>query len=95
MHVLALRIELHLPGCRTLKQKRAVIRPVVDGLRARHRLSIAEVDRQDDHRSSTIGVAIVSGSVRTCEELADEVERFVWSRPDVEVTEVERSWLEA
>ena len=94
MHVLALRVELHLPGCRTLKQKRAAVRPVVDGLRARHRVSVAEVDHQDEYQLATVGVALVSGSVRTCEELADEIERFIWSRPDVEVVEIVRSWLE-
>ncbi len=94
MHVLALRVELHLPGCRTLKEKRAVVRPVVEGIRARHRVSVAEVDHQDEYRRSTVGVALVSGSVATCEQLADEIERFVWSRPDLEVVEIVRTWLE-
>ncbi len=94
MHVLALRVELHLPGCRTLKEKRAVVRPVVDGIRARFRVSVAEVGHQDEYQRCTVGVALVSGSVHTCEELAAEVERFVWSRPDLEVIEIVRSWLE-
>jgi uncharacterized protein YlxP (DUF503 family) len=94
VHVLALRVELHLPGCRTLKDKRSVVRPVVDGIRVRHRVSVAEVGHQDEYQSATVGVALVSGSVRTCEELADEIERFVWSRPDLEVVEIARTWLE-
>ncbi len=55
---------------------------------------MAEVDHQDTWQLASIGVAIVSGSAATCTSVADEVERFVWSRPDVEVLAVERTWLE-
>jgi uncharacterized protein YlxP (DUF503 family) len=93
VHVLALRIELRLPGARSLKEKRARVRPIVDSLRARQRISVAEVDHQDDWRLATIGAAIVSGSAATCSSVGDEVERFVWSRPDVEVLSIDRTWM--
>jgi uncharacterized protein YlxP (DUF503 family) len=94
VHVLAIRIELRLPDARSLKAKRSFVRPIVDGIRAHHRISVAEVDHQDSWQLASIGAAIVSGSAATCTSVADEVERFVWSRPDVEVLEVERTWLE-
>jgi uncharacterized protein len=94
VHVLAVRIDLHLPESRSLKAKRSQVRPIVDGIRARHRISVAEVDHQDSWQLASIGVAIVSGSAAACASVADEVERFVWSRPDVEVLGVDRSWLE-
>ena len=37
-------LELHLPGARSLKDRRQVVRRVKDRLRARHNLSIAELD---------------------------------------------------
>lgn len=37
-------LELHLPGSRSLKDRRQVLRRVKDRLRARHNLSIAELD---------------------------------------------------
>jgi uncharacterized protein YlxP (DUF503 family) len=36
----------------------------------------------------------VSSSARVVQEIVDDVERFVWSFPDIEVTEVRRHWLE-
>ncbi len=94
MHVLALSVELRLPGCTSLKQKRSTLRPIVDGIRVRHHLSVAETDHNDQWQRAEIGVAVVSGSVNHAEDLADRVERFVWSRPDVEVTRADRQWME-
>lgn len=95
MFVCALCIELFLPACHSLKEKRAVVRPVIEGLRNRFVVSVAEVGFQDKWQRCSVGVAIVSGSVGQVNEIADNVERFVWSFPELEVTSIERSWLDA
>lgn len=94
MEVLAVRFELHLPQPRSLKEKRAVLRPVVEGIRSRFRLSVAEVDHQDLHQRAAVGVAIVSGDAAECERIAGEVSRFVWSRTDLEVLSEVHTWAE-
>ena len=63
-------------------------------MKQRFHVSVAETDHQDQWQRSEIGVAIVSSSVGAAEELADAAERFVWSRPDVEVCVIDRHWLE-
>jgi uncharacterized protein YlxP (DUF503 family) len=85
MHVLAMQIELRFPAAQSLKAKRALLRPIVDG---------AEVDHQDTWQRSSVGVSIVSASATKADELMDEVERFVWSHPDLEVLSAERQWME-
>ena len=47
MHAAAARFDLHVPDSRSLKAKRAAIRPIVDGLRHRFGVSVAEVDHLD------------------------------------------------
>lgn len=90
----ALRFELFLPDCRTLKQKRAIVRPIVDGLRRRYRVSAAEVGLLEKWQRADIGVAIVAGTEAHALDVLGEVERFVWSFPDVQVLDAHRSWLE-
>lgn len=94
MHVLAVAVDLHLPSCLSLKAKRAVLRPILDGVRARFPVAIAETDWQDTWQRSQLGIAAVSSSARVVQEIVDDVERFVWSCPDIEVTDVRRHWLE-
>ena len=93
MYVLALRIDLRFPLSQSLKEKRASLRPIVDGLRARFTVSVAETEHMDTWQRTELGVALVSGDVHVVEELADDIERFVWSQ-DAEVLEIERLWLE-
>lgn len=94
MHAAALRIELYLRECRSLKAKRSVIRPVTEGLRKRYRVSVSEIDHQDNRQRATVGVAAVAPSHSHLVEVLDEAERFVWSFPEVEVLQVDRLWIE-
>ncbi|MCP5025958.1 MAG: DUF503 domain-containing protein [Actinomycetia bacterium] len=94
MYVLTYEVHLHLPECRSLKAKRGVLRPIIEGIRRRFQVAVAEVDHQDTWQRTAIGVAIVSASPSHCEEVIDEVERFVWSVPDIQVLESHRQWME-
>jgi uncharacterized protein len=94
VHAAAACFDLHVPQSRSLKAKRAVIRPIVDGLRHRFHLSVAEVDHQDQWQRAAIAVAVVGGTVGHVQQVLDTVERFVVAAPDIEVLNVETSWLE-
>ena len=94
MHVAALSIDLHIPESRSLKAKRAVVKPIVEGVRRRFAVAVAEVDHQDQWQRAGIGVAVVGSSAHHVTDILDEVERFVWSRPDVQVLSMDRSWME-
>jgi uncharacterized protein YlxP (DUF503 family) len=94
LHVLALALDLRLPDCRSLKQKRAVLRPIVDGIRNRFPVAAAETGYQDRWQRAEVGIAAVSSSARVVQEVVDEVERFVWSFPEVEVLGTRRFWAE-
>jgi uncharacterized protein YlxP (DUF503 family) len=94
VYVGALRIDLHVPESRSLKTKRSSIKPIVEQLQRRFHVAVAEVDHQDQWQRSVLGVAVVASSHTQLCEILDEVERFVWSRPDVMVLEVDRTWVE-
>lgn len=94
MHVLSLRMELRLPASDSLKAKRSMITPIIEGARRRYRVASAEVGQQDAWRRAELGFATVSGTVGHASEIIDGVERFVWSFPEVEVVEATRTWSE-
>ena len=94
MHVLALSVELHLPECRSLKAKRAVIKPIIDGARRRYGVAIAETAHQNSWQRAQIAAAAVAGSTAHVTDVIDEVERFIWSFPDAHVMSSDRYWLE-
>ena len=92
--VSALRIEFHIPLVHSLKEKRAVVRPIVEGLRHRFHVSVAEVEFHDLWQRGAIGIAAVSSDVGHLREVLDKCERFVESFPEIDIIGVEQHWLD-
>jgi len=92
VHVAVVQLELHIPTSRSLKEKRAVLRPIVEGIRHRFQISVAEVGYQDKWQRALIGMAVVSDSYGHAVEVVDNVERWVWRKPEVEVTRFDTEW---
>jgi len=94
MYVLALEVELRMAGCHSLKEKRAVVKPIVEGSRHRFGVAAAEVGDQDRRQFARLGFAAVASSASHAGAIIDEVERFVWSFAELEVCAADRHWME-
>jgi uncharacterized protein YlxP (DUF503 family) len=68
-----------------LKEKRAVVKPILEGARRRFQVSAAEVEHHDKWQRAALGFAVVGGDAGHLEEVLAAVERFVWSFPEAEV----------
>lgn len=53
-------IQLYIPGCRSLKEKRGVLQKLIKHLRNNFNVSVAEVDKNDLHQSAEIAIVVVS-----------------------------------
>lgn len=92
VHVAVALIDLHIPHSRSLKEKRAAVRPVIEGLRHRFQLSVAEVGYQDKWQRALIGFAAVSETYAHAEEVVSAAERWVWSRTEIEISTFRVEW---
>ncbi len=54
-----LSLHLRLPGCRSLKEKRGRIKPLIHRLHREFNVSVAEMDLQDAHQETVICCAMV------------------------------------
>lgn len=93
MHAVALEVDIRIPDARSLKDRRQVVRSLVDGARHRFGVSAAEVGGQDTWQRATLGFAVVASEARLAEETIDAIDRFLWSRPEIEVLDSEAHWL--
>lgn len=87
MHAAALHLELRIPDCRSLKEKRRRLRPVLEHVRKRLDLSAAEVGHQDSWQRSAVGIALVAPQAARLDELVESVRRWALSLHDVELIE--------
>jgi len=88
MRIAALSVELHLPGCQSLKQKRSRLKPLIARLHREFNISVAEVEQNDAHRSAVIACVVVSNDAghvqRVLETIPPWIERH---RPDLQVVD--------
>jgi uncharacterized protein YlxP (DUF503 family) len=91
--VLALEVELRIVDAHSLKDKRQVVKSLVEASRRRFGISAAEVGHQDSWQRAALGFAVVASSARQAALVIDEIDRFVWSHPEIEVITAERVWL--
>lgn len=94
MVVGTLAVDVLLGDVHSLKQKRAVVRPIVAELRRRFEVAAAETGEQDLHRRAELAVAVVTSTHGHAVEVLDACERFVAARPEIELLSARRRVLD-
>lgn len=94
MHAAALRVEIRIPGVRSLKAKRHILKGLSTLLTTTFPVAVSEVGFQDQWQRATLGVAMVAPQAGQLERLMLAVERLLREHPDVELLEMVASHLE-
>jgi uncharacterized protein YlxP (DUF503 family) len=68
-----LRVSLHIPHSRSLKEKRMVVRSLVERLRRQFNVAVAEVDDLDVWQVATLGAVVVSADSRHADQMVRKV----------------------
>jgi uncharacterized protein len=69
--------RLEMPWVGNLKEKRALIRPVTERLKARFPVSVARLDGLDAHDWEIIGVVSISHDATWLEKVLQDVSSFI------------------
>ncbi|MBV9452169.1 MAG: DUF503 domain-containing protein [Streptosporangiaceae bacterium] len=86
MYFGTLSLDVLLGDVRSLKQKRAVVRPLVAALRRAYpSVAVAEAGHLDLHRRAEIGVAVVSATADNAIHVLTQCEQLVAKRPEIEL----------
>lgn len=89
MHIGTLTIVVRMHDTESLKDKRQIIKSVIETTRQKFNISIAEVDDLDQWRKATLGVAFVSNDKQHVNRVLDKVLDTLESNPLLDVGEVE------
>ncbi|HEX3298550.1 MAG TPA: DUF503 domain-containing protein [Actinomycetota bacterium] len=81
------RFDLRIPGARSLKEKRHVVKGLTAVLRQTFEVSVAEVDHQDLWQRATIAVAAVGPDQHHLRRVMQAVGKRVDAWIEVEVIE--------
>lgn len=90
MHVGVARVWLGMPENGSLKDKRQILRSVIQRVKNKFDVAIAEVDAQDEWTRGCLGIATVSGSAQHANEVLSKVVAYIEeSRLDAEMLDYE------
>ncbi|MBI1290860.1 DUF503 family protein [bacterium] len=93
MHILLVQYHLHLPDCHSLKDKRQVMKPLLNELRRDFNISAAEIDDHDLWQSAVIATVAVSNLRDAVERSEREVTDRIETNGDVQIAQINREWL--
>lgn len=82
------RIVLQIPGARSLKDRRRVVKSFKDRVRARLPVSVAEVGDVELRQVATLGMAVVSGDASRCREVLSHATSIAGGLGDALVADV-------
>jgi len=93
MHIASLRVRLEITSSLTLKDKRQVIRSLLDRIRNRFNVSAAEVGENDSVRYAELAVAAVANARPFLDGMIGKVVDLIESEPRAVLLEQEVEFL--
>lgn len=79
--------RLEMPWVHSLKEKRSLVKPVVERLKTRFAVSAARLGGLNEHAWETIGVSVISSDRVGLETLLRRIEDFVAAQGEYRVAE--------
>lgn len=93
MHIGTLTITIYLHAADSLKDKRQIVKSLIETTRHKFNISMAEVDDLDKWRKATLGVACVANDAQFVNRVLDKVVDTLESNPAIEVGEIDMEML--
>ncbi len=89
MRVLNLKITLRASWVHSLKEKRMVVKSIVQRLKNKFNVSVGEVHEQDIHQIIVIGISAVCGDQKKVDSTLENLIDFVEENTDAEIINIE------
>ena len=79
------KISMRIPGMKSLKDKRRIIKSLKDSIFAKFKISISEVDENDIWQRATLGLAIVSSDRSYAQKSLDMILQLISQNTSLEI----------
>ena len=93
MKILLIRVTLRASWVHSLKEKRMVIKSLIERLKHKFNISVGEVDKQDIHKDLVIGISAVCGSSAQIDSTMENIINFIETNTDAEIINIEKDIL--
>lgn len=81
-------LEFHIPGVQSLKEKRRVLKSIIERIKVKYNVSAAEVEKQNMWQEAVVGIAMICNEKQVIDRNFSAILRLVESHGAVQVTHI-------
>jgi uncharacterized protein YlxP (DUF503 family) len=87
LHTVYCSVDLHFPGCHSLKEKRMILKSLKERLRGRYNIALAEEDHSDLWQRTRLAVVSVAHDKQALIVLIDSLLEHLEDNKSIQVLE--------
>ena len=88
-----LTLQLHIPASESLKDKRMVVKSLIERIRNRFNVSISEIDAHDLWQRSVIAIAMVANQTLIIQKVFEKIRNIFIQETSIEVLNCDIEFL--
>jgi uncharacterized protein len=88
-----IKIYMNAGWVHSLKEKRMVVKSIIDRIKNKFNVSIAEIEDQDLHQSIVIGIACVSNDTRHADSTIQSVLNYIEENSEAVIIDIKMEIL--
>lgn len=89
MDILLMKITIRASWVNSLKEKRMIVKSIIQKLKNKFNISVSEVDRQDEHKMIVIGISAVCSDVKIVHSMKEKIIDFIEENCDGEIIDID------
>lgn len=93
MLILTMEITLYAPWVHSLKEKRMELKSLMQRVRGKFQVAVAETAEQDTHQRMVIGIAAIVHSTAMADSMGENILRFMQASTEAEIIDIEKELL--
>lgn len=90
MIILCMKVKLRASWVHSLKEKRMVVKSIVQRLKNKFNISVSEIEEQDIHKTIVIGIAGIGANSAQCDSMMESILDFIEDNTDAEMIDIEK-----
>lgn len=90
MDILYMKVTLRASWIHSLKEKRMIVKSILQRLKNKFNISVGEVDQQDVHKIIVIGIAGICANTAQSDSMMENILGFIESNTDAELIDIEK-----
>jgi len=90
MNILIMEITLRASWVQSLKEKRMVVKSIVQKLKNKFNISVAEVNEQDIHKTIVIGIAGICANSAQADSTMEHIITFIECNTEAEIVHIQK-----